>query len=241
MLVFVKFDKIQGSCDHAQYAGWSTVHAFDFSINYGPDSDSGPAANASRLLEQIDEAEKEEEDEDDPRGATPGRVLADGSTLSKSERKSQRRRRSRQRRRARQKELQAQSLDVANRVVKRVREAEETADDKSDSSQSVSVGLSKTLDAATVELLRRAWSRSDPFASVTLDVCGVGEKGLTLAVRVEMRGVSVRSCSVDAAASSESVALQFKSVVFSYSPVDSQGQKAYSCTCQVGVNKSKSF
>ena len=240
MLVFVKFDKIQGSCDHAQYAGWSTVQAFDFSINYGADADYGPAANASRLLEQIDVA-AEEDEEDASGGVAEGRLLADGSTLSKSERKSQRRRRSRQRRRARQKELQAQSLDVANRVVKRVSEPEDAADDPKDGAQSVSVGLSKSLDAATVELLRRAWGRGEPFASVRLDVCGVGEKGLAPVVRIEMRGVSVRSCSVDAAASSENVALQFQSVVFSYFPVDSQGQKTYSSTCQVGVNKSKSF
>jgi type VI protein secretion system component Hcp len=136
--------------------------------------------------------------------------------------------------------MRAESLDVANRVVTRVREPEEPLDEPSDGPQSVSLGISKALDAATVELLRRAWARSDPFASVTLDVCGVGEKGLTLAVRIEMRGVSVKSCSVDAAASSENVTLQFRSVVFSYAPVDSKGQKAYSCTCQVGVNKSKS-
>jgi hypothetical protein len=98
MLCFVKFDKIPGSCDHAKYAGWSTVESFSFRIDYGSDADSGVAANASRLLEQIDEAEEEEEEEA-PRGAAPGRVLADGSTLSKAQRKSQRRRRARQRRR----------------------------------------------------------------------------------------------------------------------------------------------
>jgi len=239
MLVFVKFDNIQGSCDHAQYAGWSTVHAFDFSINDGPDAACGSAANLVRLLEQIDEAAQEEEEEA-PRGAPKEPLLADGSTLSKSQQKLQRRRKSQQLKRARQKEVQAQSLDVANRVVKRVREADETADDKSDGAQSVSVGLSKTLDAATVELLRRAWSRSDPFTSVTLDVCGVGEKGLTPVVRIKMQGVSVQSCSVDPIGSSDSVNLQFRSVVFSYSPVDSQGHKAYSCTCQVGMTKSKS-
>ena len=106
--------------------------------------------------------------------------------------------------------------------------------------QSVSVGLSKALDAVTVQLLRRAWSRSELFKTVTLDVCGVGEKGLVKVVTIVMKGVSVQSCSVDAIASLESVNLQFQSIVFSYYPVDAQGKTVYSITCQVGVTKSKS-
>jgi len=221
MLCFVKFDTFQGSCDHDKYVGCSTVHSFDFSVDYGFDSDHAKAKTKLRL-----EATKTAQEEDS-REVT--KKLAGNSASSDSQLKNKKLKKQRK------KFDKNQARDFANLLQKPLKQPEEK-----ESAQSVSVGLSKTLDAVTVELLRRAWSRSELFEKVTLDVCGVGEKGLVKVVTIVMKGVSVQSCSVDAIASLESVNLQFQSIIFSYYPVDSQGKTPYSCTCQVGVKKSKS-
>jgi type VI protein secretion system component Hcp len=220
MLCFVKFDTFQGSCDHDKYVGWSTVYSFDFSVDYGFDSDHAKAK--TKLLHEAAKTAHEE----DSREVT--KKLAGNSASSDSQKKQQKLKKQR-------KFDKNQARDFAHLLQKPLKQPEEK-----ESPQSVFVRLSKTLDAVTVELLRRAWSRSELFKTVTLDVCGVGEKGLVPVVKIVMKGVSVQFCSVDAIASLESVNLQFQSIDFSYFPVDSQGKTPYSCTCRVGVTKLKS-
>ena len=225
MLCFVKFDTFQGSCDHARYPGWSAVHSFEFSVDYGFDSDHAKAK--TKLLREAAKT-AQEEDSREVTNKRPGNSESSDSQQKHKKLKKQ------------PKYDKNQARDFAHLVLKQLKQPEETEDKKIARAQSVSVSLTKTLDAATVILLRRAWSRSELFKTVTLDVCGVGEKGLVKVVTIVMKGVSVQSCSVDAIASLESVNLQFQSIVFSYYPVDAQGKTVYSITCQVGVTKSKS-
>ncbi len=220
MLCFVKFDTFQGSCDHDKYVGWSTVHSFDFSVDYGFDSDHAKAK--TKLLREAAKT-AQEEDSREVTNKRPGNSESSDSQQKHKKLKKQ------------PKYDKNQARDFAHLVLKQLKQPE-----GKERAQSVSVGLSKALDAVTVQLLRRAWSRSELFKTVTLDVCGVGEKGLVKVVTIVMKGVSVQSCSVDAIASLESVNLQFQSIVFSYYPVDAQGKTVYSSTCQVGVTKSKS-
>ena len=220
MLCFVKFDTFQGSCDHDKYVGWSIVRSFDFSVDYGFDSDHAKAK--TKLLREAAKT-AQEEDSREVTNKRPGNSESSDSQQKHKKLKKQ------------PKYDKNQARDFAHLVLKQLKQPE-----GKERAQSVSVGLSKALDAVTVQLLRRAWSRSELFKTVTLDVCGVGEKGLVKVVTIVMKGVSVQSCSVDAIASLESVNLQFQSIVFSYYPVDAQGKTPYSCTCQVGVTKSKS-